>query len=61
MTTKPSMGRRLMKSWDEQDAYTGWRKVLCYLQYPGVRKSIKRRTHRRERREAKRATRRGDE
>lgn len=55
------MGRRLMKSWDEQDAYTGWRKVLCYLQYPGVRKSIKRRTHRRERREAKRATRRGDE
>jgi hypothetical protein len=37
----------------EQDAYTGWRKVYCYLQRPGVVKSIKRATHRRERREGK--------
>lgn len=54
------MGRRQMVSWDEQDAYTPWRKVLCYLQYPGVVKKIKRKTHRRERREAKQAIRRGD-
>lgn len=56
-----SMGRRLMKSWDEQDACTAWRKVLCYLQHPGVVKSIKRKTHKRERREAKQAIRNGDE
>jgi hypothetical protein len=38
---------------DEQDAYTRWRKLYCYLQRPGVVKKIKRRTHKRERREAK--------
>jgi hypothetical protein len=37
---------------DEYDAYTQWRKYLCYLQRAGVVKKIKRRTHKRERREA---------
>jgi hypothetical protein len=53
------MSRRIV-TWEEQDAYTGWRKVMCYLQRAGKVKAIKRRTHRRERREAKREIRRGD-
>lgn len=60
MATKPSMGRRQSVDWDEADAYTGWRHVLCYLQRAGAVKRVKRRTHRRERREAKRAIRSGD-
>jgi hypothetical protein len=60
MATKPSMGRRAIVSWDEEDAYTGWRKVLCYLDKAGAVKYIKRKTHRRERREAKRTIRNGD-
>lgn len=46
------MARQIV-SGDEQDAYTGWRKVLIYLSRPGVVKKIKRRTHKRERRVAK--------
>lgn len=38
---------------EEEDAYTPWRHRLCYLRKPGVVKRIKRRTHKRERREAK--------
>ena len=61
MATKPSMGRRAIVGWDEEDAYTGWRKLLCYLDNrAGAVKYIKRKTHRRERREAKQAIRRGD-
>ena len=45
--------RRRIVTWDEQDGYARWRRVLAYVQRPGVRKGIKRRTHRRERREAK--------
>lgn len=41
---------------DEQDAFTGWRKVLCYIQRAGVRKSIKARSHRKDRRKARRNT-----
>jgi hypothetical protein len=48
------MGRRAITGWAEEDAYTGWRKFYCYLQKAGAVKYIKRRTHRRERREAKR-------
>ena len=47
------MKRRQIKDWDEQDAYTGWRNLLVYLGRPGVVKKIKRRTHRRERREGR--------
>ena len=43
--------KRVIKTADEQDAYTGWRRVLIYMSRPGVVKSIKRRTHKRERRE----------
>lgn len=45
--------KRIIKTWEEEDAYTKWgRKYLAYIQRPGVRKKIKRSTHRRERREA---------
>lgn len=40
-------------TWAEQDAFTSWRKVLCYLQRSGVRKSIKRDSHRYDRRVSK--------
>ena len=42
---------------DEQDAYSQWRHLLCYLQRAGVVKKIKRSTHKRERREGKREAR----
>lgn len=45
------MKRRIVTA-DEQDAYTRWRHLYIYLSRPGVVKSIKRRTHKRERREA---------
>lgn len=48
---KPTM--RAIKTAAEQDAYTPWRKYLCYLARPGVVNKIKRATHRRERREGK--------
>lgn len=48
------MKRRAIKGWMEQDAYTDWRKYLCYMQRPGMVKKVKRYTHKRERREAKR-------
>lgn len=47
------MTRRPIVTWDEEDAYTPWRRLYCYLQRPGVVKKIKRRTHKRERREWK--------
>jgi len=43
------MRRRVEHSWDENDAYTRWRRFLHWR--PGQIKAIKRRTHRRERRE----------
>jgi len=46
------MSRRIVTT-EEQDAYTPWRRLLCYTQRAGVVKSIKARTHRRERREAR--------
>lgn len=55
------MSKRRCVTADERDAYTAWRKVLCYMGRPGVVKAIKRRTHKRERREARQAIRRGDD
>jgi hypothetical protein len=55
------MGRRAIVSWDEDDAYTSWRQAYCYLAKAGAVKYIKRKTHRRERREAKQAIRRADD
>lgn len=51
--TVEGMGRRKRTGGGEHDAYSGWRKVLCYLQRAGAVKSIKAETHRRERRVAK--------
>jgi hypothetical protein len=34
---------------DEYDAFTDWRHYLCYLQRAGVRKAIKRDSHRKDR------------
>jgi hypothetical protein len=47
--------KRIAKDGDEQDAYSRWgRKYLTYLSRAGVVKAIKKRTHKRERREKKR-------
>ena len=44
--------RRAAVTAEEQDVYTGWRKVLIWTGRAGTVKGVKRRTHRRERREA---------
>ncbi len=44
--------RRIITN-EEVDAYTGWRRYLTYLKRPGEVKAIKRRTHKRERREGR--------
>ena len=46
--------KRIIVNGDEQDAYTGWRKLYIYTSRPGVIKKIKKRTHKRERKEAAR-------
>ncbi|USL85052.1 DNA helicase [Arthrobacter phage SWEP2] len=51
------MGRRRIVHWDEEDAYTSWRRAYCYLQKSGAVAFTKRRTHRRERQEARAALR----
>lgn len=43
--------RRTGANWEEHDAYTNWRRMLFWQR--GETKGVKRRTHRRERREAK--------
>lgn len=48
-----SMGRRQIKSADEQDVHTGWRRIYCWTQRAGATAKVKRATRRRERREAK--------
>ena len=48
---------RRARDGDEHDAYTSWRHVYAYLRRPGVVKKIKRRTHKRERREGRAETR----
>lgn len=46
--------RRIVTS-GEQDLYTGWRRIYCYLQnHNKARRKIKRATHRRERKELRR-------
>lgn len=44
---------RQIKTSEEQDVYSKWRKVLIWASRPGAVKKVKRRTHKRERREAK--------
>lgn len=47
------MIKRIIKGGDEQDAYTLARKFIASLSRAGAVKKVKRRTHKRERREAK--------
>lgn len=47
-------------TYEEQDVYTGWRKVIRFYQRAGRVKAVKVRTHRRERREAKQRIKAGD-
>lgn len=49
--------RRAIKSGDEQDVHTPWRRVYCYLQRAGAASAAKRVTRRRERREGQDVTR----
>ena len=46
-------GRIKMKGGDEYDAFSSWRKYLCYLSRAGVTKRIKRKYNKRVRQEAK--------
>lgn len=41
----------------EADAFTRWRHLLAYIQRPGVRKSIKRQSHKKDRLAARRQAR----
>ena len=43
-----------LKGGDEWDAFSGWRKYLCYLSRAGVVKRIKRGYNKRMRKQAKR-------
>lgn len=45
---------------EEQDAYTAWRKLLVWTQRAGAVAAVKRRTHRRNRRAARSRIRSGD-
>jgi hypothetical protein len=45
---------------DEFDAFTGWRHLLTSMQRAGARKAIKKRSHRKDRRQARRASRSSD-
>lgn len=46
--------KRRMRTGDEYDAYCrNWRQMYVYLSRPGVVRKIKRRTHKRERREGR--------
>lgn len=60
LPTKESHHRRNTRfKYGDYDAFTPWRKLLCYTQRPGVTKSIKRtynrRARARERRQLKQA------
>lgn len=54
---RQGMGHRAIKTADEYDVHTGWRKWYLWTQRPGATAAVKRRTRRRERREAKAALR----
>ena len=44
--------KRIVKDYDEASVYSRWRKLLVWTDRPGAVKKVKKRTHRRERREA---------
>lgn len=47
-------------SYGENSAFTGWRRVVAWVQRPGARKKVKRLSHRKDRRIAQRAIRKED-
>lgn len=46
--------KRQIKTNEEQDVHTGWRRIFVWTQRAGATSKVKRRTRRRERREGKR-------
>jgi hypothetical protein len=48
--------REKIKGGDEQDCFTQWRHVMCYMHRPRVKHNIKKKFSRRVRKEARRAT-----
>ncbi len=52
---------RAVRSGDENDVFTGWRKMYKYTQRAGVCKAVKRRANRRERREGRREARKAED
>lgn len=44
--------KRIIKDYDESTVYSRWRKLVIWTDRPGAVKKVKKRTHRRERREA---------
>lgn len=55
MGASQGMGHRKMKTGDEYDVHTRWRKVYAWTQRAGATTRVKRSTRRRERHEAKQA------
>lgn len=49
--------KRRIKTAEEQDVHTGWRRLFVWTSRAGATSRVKRRTRRRERREGKRETR----
>jgi len=47
------MTKRRIATAEEQDVHTRWRKVFCWTRRAGATAAVKRRTNRRERREAR--------
>ena len=45
--------RTKLRGGAEWDVFSNWRRLLCYLQHPGITKRIKRQHNKRIRREAK--------
>lgn len=54
------MRRRETRGFAEDDAFTGWRRVYCYLQRAGATAKIKKGARQRERRDARDRIRRGE-
>ena len=54
------MRRRATLSFAENDAFTRWRRLYCYLQRAGATSKIKKGARQRERRDAKARVRRGE-
>jgi hypothetical protein len=55
------MRRRATLGFAEQDTFTSWRRLYCYLQRAGAASKIKKGARQRERREAKTRIRRGED